>query len=60
MTDCYRNLIKSSMKNQNFSDIIKFHHMFGYQMEFGYGLALSPEKDVSKNPGFESLLGVVN
>lgn len=51
--------IKSSMKNLNCSDTAKFRHMLAYQMELGYDLALSPDDNVSANPGFESVLGVL-
>jgi len=33
-------------------------HAVGYLFELCYDLALSPERNVSQNPGFESLLGI--
>ena len=53
------NMIKSSMKNLNYTNKVKFTHMLAYQMELGYDLALSPDDVVSSNPGFESVLGVL-
>ena len=52
--------IKLSMRNLNCSTKDKSNHMLAYQMEFGYGLALSPGDVVSVNPGFEAVLGIVN
>ena len=42
------------------SEITKFHHILAYQMELAYNLAISPDKNMSKSPGFESLLGVTS
>jgi len=33
-------------------------HAVGYLFELGYDLAISPHRNVSQNPGFESLLGI--
>ena len=51
--------IKAGMKNLNCTDNVKFRHMLAYQVELGYDLALSPDDNVSSNPGFESVLGVL-
>ena len=51
--------IKAGMKNLNCTDNVKFRHMLAYQMEFGYDLSISPDDNVSSNPGFESVLGVL-
>ena len=36
----------------------KFHDMCAYQFEMGYDLAISPGCNVSRSPGFESVLGI--
>jgi hypothetical protein len=36
----------------------KFQEIVAYLFEFGYDLALSPENDVSRSPGFELILGI--
>ena len=36
----------------------KFQEVIAYLFEFGYDLALSPENNVSRSPGFESILGI--
>jgi hypothetical protein len=36
----------------------KFQEVIAYLFEFGYNLALSPENNVSRSPGFESILGI--
>mmetsp|Transcript_14640 Transcript_14640/g.33976 ORF Transcript_14640/g.33976 Transcript_14640/m.33976 type:complete len:218 (-) Transcript_14640:271-924(-) len=51
--------IKSSMKHMT-SDIQRFQSMFAYLMEMTYDLMISSDNAVSKNPGFEHVLGVVN
>ena len=51
--------IKSSMSNLKCRDITKFHHILAYQVELGYDLAISPDNNISKSPGFESVLGVI-
>jgi len=51
--------IKTGMKNLNCTDNVKFRHMLAYQMEFGYDLSISPDDNVSSNPGFESVFGVM-
>jgi hypothetical protein len=40
------------------TDIQRFHNMCSYQFEMGYDLAISPSCNVSKSPGFESVLGI--
>jgi hypothetical protein len=40
------------------SALQKFQDIVAYQFEFGYDLALSPELNVLRSPGFESVLGV--
>ena len=52
--------IKLSMKNLKCSELEKFHNILAYQIELGYDLALSPDNNVSKSPGFESVLGVTS
>jgi hypothetical protein len=41
------------------SHIQKFQDICAYQMELGYDLAINPNNNVSQNPGFESVLGVI-
>ena len=36
----------------------KFQEVIAYLFEFGYNLALSPENNMSRSPGFESILGI--
>ena len=36
----------------------KFQEVIAYLFEFGYNLALSPENNVSRSPGFELILGI--
>ena len=36
----------------------KFQEVIAYLFEFGYDLALSPENNVSRSPGFESIIGI--
>lgn len=52
------NHIKSSMKKKNMQDIEKFQAILAYQFELAYDLAISPNFNVSRSPGFESFLGV--
>ena len=52
--------IKSSMKNLKCSEIEKFHNILAYQIELGYDLALSPDNNVSKSPGYEAVLGITS
>jgi hypothetical protein len=40
------------------TEIEKFHDMCAYQFEMGYDLAISPGCNVSRSPGFESVLGI--
>lgn len=42
----------------NPTPIQKFHDVISYQFEFGYDLAIAPELNVSRSPGFESILGI--
>ena len=51
--------IRRSMKQLKCTEKEKFQHMLAYQMELGYDLALAPGDVLSKNPGFESVLGVI-
>ena len=51
--------IKGSMPNLK-SDIHRFQYMFSYLLEMAYDLLISSDDAVSKNPGFEHVLGVVN
>ena len=49
--------IRSSM-GKGMTDLQKFHDMYAYQFEMGYDLAISPGCNVSRSPGFESVLGI--
>lgn len=49
--------IKESM-NSNLTPIQKFHDIVAYQVELGYDLAIEPSLNVSRSPGFESVLGI--
>ena len=49
--------IRSSM-GKGMTDLQKFHDMCAYQFEMGYDLAISPGCNVSRSPGFESVLGI--
>ena len=49
--------IKSSLKKE-LTVVQKFQEVIAYLFEFGYDLALSPENNVSRSPGFESILGI--
>ena len=59
MTDRHKKLIQSSFKSMKCASVVKFHHMLAYQIELGYDLALAPDMNVSGNPGFEAVLGVI-
>ncbi len=48
--------IKSCLKKE-FTAVQKFQEVIAY-FEFGYDLALSPENNVSRSPGFKSILGI--
>ncbi|KAL7552482.1 hypothetical protein ACHAWF_015738 [Thalassiosira exigua] len=50
------NIEKSLSKD--LASIQKYQDIVAYQMELAYDLALSPEMNVSRSPGFESFLGV--
>ena len=49
--------IRGSM-GKGTTEIEKFHDMCAYQFEMGYDLAISPGCNVSRSPGFESVLGI--
>jgi hypothetical protein len=49
--------IRSCLKEE-LTSVQKFQEVIAYLFEFGYNLALSPENNVSRSPGFESILGV--
>ena len=49
--------IKGSM-GKDLTTIQKFHDIVSYQLEMGYGLAISPKLNVSRSPGFEAVLGI--
>jgi len=50
--------IKESMNSSNLTPIQKFHDIVAYQVELGYDLAIEPSLNVSRSPGFESVLGI--
>ncbi len=49
--------IKSALK-KDLTPVQKFQEVITYLFELGYDLALSPENNVSRSWGFESILGV--
>jgi hypothetical protein len=49
--------IKASM-GKGMTEVQKFHDMCVYQLEMGYDLAISPGCNVSRSPGFESVLRI--
>ena len=49
--------IKSCLKKE-LTVVQKFQEVIAYLFEFGYDLALSPVNNVSRSPGFESILGI--
>ena len=49
--------IKECLKDVD-SSIKKFHTILAYQFELGYDLAISPDVNVSRNPGYETVIGV--
>jgi len=49
--------IKPCLKKE-FTAAQKFQEVIAYLFEFGYDLALSPENNASRSPGFESILGI--
>ena len=49
--------IRGSM-GKGTTEIEKFHDMCAYQFEMGYDLAISLGCNVSRSPGFESVLGI--
>ena len=57
LSDEDKKLIKSSM-GKDLAHIQRFQDTVAYQLEFGYDLAIPPELNVSRSPGFESLLGI--
>ena len=57
MNDCTQ--IKESMKKVP-NRLRKFQTNLAYLMEFGCDLAIDPSRNVSLNPGFESIIGLFN
>ena len=57
-----KSLIKESMKmaegKSDLTDIQKFQDIVSYQVEFVYNLVISLVLNVSRSPGFESVLGI--
>jgi len=49
--------IKSCLQKE-LAVVQKFQEVISYLFELGYDLALSPENNVSRSPGFESILGI--
>ena len=49
--------IRASM-GKGMTGLQKFHDLCAYQFEMGYDLAISPGCNVSRSPGFESVLGI--
>jgi hypothetical protein len=49
--------IRSCLKKE-LTSVQKFQEVIAYLFEFGYDLALSPENNACRSPGFESILGV--
>jgi len=49
--------IKSCLKKE-LTVVQKFQEVIAYLFEFRYDLALSPGNNVSRSPGFESILGI--
>jgi hypothetical protein len=49
--------IKSRPKKE-LTSVEKFREVVAYLFEFGYHLALSPENNESRSPGFEWILGI--
>ena len=49
--------IKLCLKKE-LTAVQKFQEVIAYLFKFGYDLALSPENNVSRSPGFESILGI--
>ena len=49
--------IKSCLKKE-LTVVQMFQEVISYLFELGYDLALSPENNVSRSPGFESILGI--
>ena len=51
-------MIKESMKNVR-NNLHKFRTYLVYLTKLGYDLAIGPALNVSLNPGFESIIGVL-
>ena len=58
MSDDDRNHIESALKTKKLSTLQKCQEYIAYLLELGYDLAICPEHNVSRSPGFESFLGV--
>ena len=62
LSNSEKSLIKESMKSaegrNDLTAIHKFQDIVSYQVEFVYDLAISPVLNVSRSPGFESVLGI--
>ena len=59
LNEAMKENIKNSMKHLK-SDLLKFQDMFAYLMEDIFVQLLSPDHCLNKNPGYESVLGIVN
>ena len=49
--------LKSSLKKE-LTNIEKYQEYIAYLLELGYDLAINPDNNVSRSPGFESFLGI--
>ena len=49
--------LKSSLKKE-LTKIEKYQEYIAYLFELGYDLAINPDNNVSRSPGFESFLGI--
>ena len=49
--------LKSSLKKE-LTNIEKYQEYIAYLLELGYDLAIYPDNNVSRSPGFESFLGI--
>ena len=59
LSDEDKSKIRDAPAYKKLTEMQKFQDICAYQMEFGYDLAISLENNVSRNPGFESVLGVI-
>lgn len=57
LSDIEKRNIKASM-GKYISAMEKFHDIVSYQLELGYDLAICPSLNVSRSPGYESVLGI--